>query len=64
MKFEYKHIRAQSGIKLGKRPDDEINPKDVPEVLNQLGAEGWELVNFAVNSLESATIYIFKRQLV
>ena len=64
MKFEYKQIRAQAGIKLGKRPDDEVNPKDVPEMLNELGAEGWELVNFAVNTLESATIYIFKRHIV
>ena len=64
MKWEYKQIRVQAGIKLGKKPDDEVNPKDVPGMLNELGAEGWELVNFAINGWESATVYVLKRQIV
>ena len=63
MRFEYKQIKAVSGIKIGKRGNDEVSPKDIPETLNTLGAEGWELVNFAAHSLGEVIIYVFKRQL-
>jgi len=63
MKFEYKQIRVVGGIKLGKRDSDTVAPKDLPETLNALGAEGWELVNFAPHSLGEVIIYVFKRPL-
>jgi len=63
MKFEYKQIRVVGGLKLGKKDDSIISPKDLPETLNALGAEGWELVNFAPHSLGEVIIYVFKRQL-
>ena len=63
MKFEYKQIRVVSGIKIGKRDDDTVSPKDLPETLNALGAEGWELVNFVAHSLGEVAVYVFKRPL-
>ena len=66
MKFEYKQIRVVGGlrIRIGKEDEDIISPKDLPETLNALGAEGWELVNFAPHSLGEIIIYVFKRPLV
>jgi len=65
MKFEYKQLRVAGGIKIkiGKSNDDTISPKDVPETLNALGIEGWELVGFDSHSLGEVTTYIFKRQI-
>ena len=64
MKFEYKQIRVAGGIKIGNKSDDIVSPKDLPETLNALGSEGWELVNFDSHTLGEVMIYVFKRQIV
>jgi len=61
MKFEYKQIRVVSGIQIGKKDDDVISPKDLPDILNHLGAEGWDLIHFDNGGINGIQYYIFKR---
>jgi len=58
MKFEYKQIVLNLGLTLGQKKQDEIN-----ETLNELGRDGWEMINFEGIGDTHAFAYVFKRPL-
>ena len=60
MKFEYKQIVFTPGIMKGLA--DEAFNSDIEVKLNELGADGWELVRCFDVSVSTALIYVFKRQ--
>jgi hypothetical protein len=58
MKFEYKQVEiGQAVFKRVKKREE------VEQTLNELGREGWELVNFVSCVTSGYYIYIFKRPL-
>jgi hypothetical protein len=56
MKFEYKQIEVSIGLFSRKNKSEQAE-----ETLNELGAEGWELVNCVSCSQTGMLIYVFKR---
>lgn len=55
MKWEYKYIYIDSKIS-NKKTVNQIN-----EELNNLGEDGWELVNFTTVLIDARYVFIFKR---
>lgn len=55
MKWEYKYIYIDSKIS-NKKTANQIN-----EELNNLGEDGWELVNFTTVLVDARYVFIFKR---
>lgn len=55
MKWEYKYIYIDSKIS-NKKTANQIN-----EELNNLGEDGWELVNFTTVLIDARYVFIFKR---
>ena len=55
MKWEYKYIYIDSKIS-NKKTANQIN-----EELNNLGEDGWELVNFTTVLVDARYVFIFKK---
>lgn len=55
MKWEYKYIYIDSKIS-NKKTANQIN-----EELNNLGEDGWELVNFTTVLIDARYVFILKR---
>jgi len=70
MKFEYKNLKIAKGVIFQSKNDPTINigkPEEFERVLNELGAEGWELVQIldpkGFLGLGDIGSIIFKRQI-
>ena len=57
-KFEYKQIIFDMGLTLGQKKDDSLY-----EQLNELGREGWEMINFCNMTGSHYFAYVFRRPL-
>ncbi|MCL2566367.1 MAG: DUF4177 domain-containing protein [Defluviitaleaceae bacterium] len=70
MKFEYKNLKIAKDVILQSKNDTTINlskPEELEKALNELGAEGWELIQIVdpkgFLGLGDTGYCIFKRQI-
>jgi len=56
MRYEYKLISLNLGLTLGEKKQEKAN-----EILNELGSEGWDMVDFKFAMDSAYCTFVFKR---